>query len=41
MTINVQVGEPIETAGLSIQDRDRLIEDVRGAITRLLSDLTS
>jgi 1-acyl-sn-glycerol-3-phosphate acyltransferase len=40
VTIHVRVGEPIETAGLSIQDRDRLIEDVRGAIIRLLSDLS-
>ena len=38
VTISVRVGEPIETAGLAVEDRDQLIAQVRVAIERLLSD---
>jgi len=37
VTVSVRVGEPIETAGLAVEDRDRLIADVRIAIERLLT----
>jgi len=36
-TVSVQVGQPIETAGLSVEDRDRLIEQVRLAIEGLMT----
>ena len=35
VTINIRVGAPIETAGMTLEDRDRLIEAVRLAITSL------
>jgi len=35
VTVNIRVGEPIETAGMTLEDRDRLIEAVRLAITSL------
>jgi 1-acyl-sn-glycerol-3-phosphate acyltransferase len=35
-TVTVSIGEPIETAGLSIDDRDRLIAEVRHTIQGLL-----
>jgi 1-acyl-sn-glycerol-3-phosphate acyltransferase len=38
VTISVRVGQPIETAGLAVEDRDRLIAQVRVAIERLLND---
>ena len=37
VTVSVRIGRPIETAGLTLEDRDRLIEEVRLAIDRLLS----
>ena len=36
-TVTVRIGEPIETAGSSVEDRDRLIVAVRSAIQRLLA----
>jgi 1-acyl-sn-glycerol-3-phosphate acyltransferase len=36
VTINVRVGEPIDTTGMTGDDRNRLIEDVRGKIEALL-----
>ena len=35
VTVNIRVGEPIETAGMTLEDRDRLIEMVRLAIKAL------
>lgn len=35
VTVNIRVGEPIETAGMTLEDRDRLIEAVRLAIKSL------
>jgi 1-acyl-sn-glycerol-3-phosphate acyltransferase len=37
VTISIRVGEPIETAGLALEERDALILRVRDAIARLLS----
>ena len=36
--VSVRIGEPIATAGLTVDDRDRLIERVRIAIGALLSE---
>ena len=36
-TVDIRVGKPIETAGLTPADRDRLIQQVRHEIERLLS----
>jgi 1-acyl-sn-glycerol-3-phosphate acyltransferase len=38
VTVNIRVGEPIETAGMTLEDRDRLIEAVRLAIKSLLRE---
>lgn len=38
VTVSVRVGQPIETAGLSLDDRDALIARVREAIARLLAE---
>lgn len=35
--VTVRVGDPIETAGLTMEDRDRLIAQVRSAIQALLA----
>jgi 1-acyl-sn-glycerol-3-phosphate acyltransferase len=35
--VTVRIGEPIDTAGMSVEDRDRLIVEVRSAIQRLLA----
>jgi 1-acyl-sn-glycerol-3-phosphate acyltransferase len=40
-TIRVKLGAPIETAGLTIADRDRLMAAVRQSMTALLADLRS
>jgi 1-acyl-sn-glycerol-3-phosphate acyltransferase len=37
VTIDVRVGHPIETAGLTVHDRDRLVAQARGQIEDLLS----
>ena len=34
--VSVRIGEPIPTKGLTLDDRDMLIERVRGAIRALL-----
>ncbi len=36
-TVTVRIGKPIETSGASIDDRDRLVLEVRSAIERLLA----
>jgi 1-acyl-sn-glycerol-3-phosphate acyltransferase len=35
-TVTVTIGRPIETKGLSVDDRDRLIGQVRSAIEQML-----
>lgn len=37
--VNVRIGEPVETAGYSLDDRDRLIEVVRERIEALRRDI--
>ena len=37
VTVSVRVGQPIETAGMSVEDRDQLIEQVRLAIEGLMT----
>jgi 1-acyl-sn-glycerol-3-phosphate acyltransferase len=37
VTVTVRVGQPIETAGMSVEDRDQLIERVRLAIEGLMT----
>jgi 1-acyl-sn-glycerol-3-phosphate acyltransferase len=37
VTIMIQLGRPVVTAGLAVQDRDRVIRDVRREIERLLN----
>jgi 1-acyl-sn-glycerol-3-phosphate acyltransferase len=36
--ITIRVGQPVETAGVSLDDRDELIETVRGRIEALLAE---
>jgi 1-acyl-sn-glycerol-3-phosphate acyltransferase len=36
--VSVRVGEPIPTAGLTLEDRDRLIAQVRAAVESLLRE---
>ena len=36
--VSVRVGKPISTAGLTIDDRDQLIERVRQAVEKLLAE---
>ena len=38
VTVSVRVGRPIETAGLSLHERDALIGRVREAIAALLAE---
>jgi len=38
VTISIRVGEPVETAGLDVKDRDAVIATVRGRIAQLLSE---
>jgi 1-acyl-sn-glycerol-3-phosphate acyltransferase len=38
VTVSIRVGKPIETAQLTMDDRDALIERVRGAIAGLLAE---
>ena len=38
VTVSIRVGKPIETAHLTLDDRDALIARVRGAIARLLAE---
>ena len=37
-TVSIRVGKPIETRDLTLDDRDALIERVRGDITALLNE---
>jgi len=42
VTVEIRIGRPIETAGMQVEDRGRLIESVRQEIERLLrADRTS
>jgi 1-acyl-sn-glycerol-3-phosphate acyltransferase len=36
VTVRVSFGQPVETAGLTLDDRDRLIADVRGRVEAML-----
>jgi 1-acyl-sn-glycerol-3-phosphate acyltransferase len=36
VTVDVKFGEPVETAGLALSDRDALVADVRGRVQTLL-----
>lgn len=36
--VTVRIGKPIPTAGLTLEDRDRLIEQVRGSVQQLLQE---
>ena len=36
VTVRVRLGQPVETAGLTIEDRDELVGRVRGEVARLL-----
>jgi 1-acyl-sn-glycerol-3-phosphate acyltransferase len=38
VTVSIRVGEPIETAGLEVRDRDALIQQVRERIAALLAE---
>lgn len=37
VTVTVRLGQPVETTGLTIEDRDRVIQQVRGQIEALLT----
>ena len=37
VTVSVRIGEPVETAGLTMDDRDRLVSTVRDRVASLLS----
>jgi 1-acyl-sn-glycerol-3-phosphate acyltransferase len=37
VTVSIRVGRPVETAGLALEDRDRLIARVRGEVETLLA----
>ena len=39
VTVRVRVGEPVETTGMTPDDRDRLIAEVRGRLERMLADM--
>jgi hypothetical protein len=36
--MSVRIGAPIATAGLTLDDRDRLIDEVRAAIAALVAE---
>jgi len=38
VTVTVRFGEPVETAGLTLQDRDRLASVVRQQVERLIAE---
>ena len=38
VTMRVRIGEPVETAGLTVDDRDALILEVRGRVQALLAE---
>jgi 1-acyl-sn-glycerol-3-phosphate acyltransferase len=39
VTIRLRFGPPVETAGMTMEDRDDLVEAVRGRIQTMLKDL--
>jgi 1-acyl-sn-glycerol-3-phosphate acyltransferase len=39
VTVRVKLGPPIETRGLGLDERDELIDSVRGAVARMLDDI--
>jgi 1-acyl-sn-glycerol-3-phosphate acyltransferase len=38
VTLHVRIGQPVDTAGLTVEDRDHLIAEVRGRIVALLRE---
>jgi 1-acyl-sn-glycerol-3-phosphate acyltransferase len=40
VTVQIRIGKPIETAGVSVAERNQLIETVRGEIARLLAEMS-
>jgi hypothetical protein len=36
VTVHVRIGEPVETAGMTLADRDRLITAVRDRVAKLI-----
>lgn len=40
-TIQVKLGRPVETAGMTLDDRDRLVHEVHAAMAALIADLRS
>jgi hypothetical protein len=36
--MSVRIGEPVDTTGLTVEDRDRLIAEVRRRVDALLAD---
>ncbi|HUL75480.1 MAG TPA: lysophospholipid acyltransferase family protein, partial [Vicinamibacterales bacterium] len=38
VTVSIRVGEPIETTGLDVDDRGRVIDEVRSRIAALLAE---
>ncbi len=38
VTVSVRIGRPVETTGVGLEDRDRLIDEVRGRIRRMLDE---
>jgi 1-acyl-sn-glycerol-3-phosphate acyltransferase len=41
VTVRVRIGEPVETTGMTLEDRDVLVERVRGRIESLLDTSTT
>jgi hypothetical protein len=41
VTMRVRIGEPVETVGLTVDDRDTLILEVRSRVQALLAELGS
>ena len=39
VTVGVRLGEPVETVGLTLDDRDRLVNTVRDRIAAMLADM--
>jgi hypothetical protein len=38
VTVSIRIGEPVETAGLSVDERDAVIRRVRRKIEEMLAD---
>ena len=37
VTVRVRIGEPVETAGMTLDDRDQVIASVRDKVAKLIS----